>query len=109
MTDLILADSDPHRICRMAAEHVNLELLEAQDRVRQLENHQAILNEIATLGIHRSYQSHIEKKRLKGELLDARSEIRDLRELLNRATETISDEPTNFRPLPPIESDWLHQ
>jgi len=62
-TQIIPAKGRDHRICHMAAEHVASELLEAHDRIKDLEADLRIYREIATAGIHALHQAHRREQR----------------------------------------------
>ncbi|HXG54014.1 MAG TPA: hypothetical protein VNJ03_01425 [Vicinamibacterales bacterium] len=65
-----------HRICHLASEHANLEILELQDRVLDLEADLCIYRQIATAGIHALHRVTQERDRLRAVARARRSSAR---------------------------------
>lgn len=89
---------------QLASEGAAMEVLELEDRVRDLEADLVKYREIATVGIHQLHEALQREEKLKAYVEAQRDQIRDLRELSDRALCDDVGSPAVYRPLPPFDA-----
>lgn len=65
--------------CHMSREHLAMELLDAEDRVRELAADRDGHREVARAALHRLHAAHAETTRLRAQLASLRDELRRVR------------------------------